>query len=200
MFRLLCPLAFLLLFLSLISLWVRGCSGRTFPFFLFFLLFLLFLILTHVTMFGIIPPVTAEWASSLLLDGWFGVVSGIRPFLDSVCSLFQGVSFVGVSLGVATFPRVPNATGTISGTFSSVPWGVSSHDWLSWHCWNCTIRAAIKPLMWTPLPLGMWGSSAGGSGGGGGPKSLDKWASFLSWMHGIISHCSTFSLHGHDAV
>ena len=59
------------------------------------------------------------------------MVSGIRPFLDGICSLFQGVSFVGVSLGVAAFPGVLNATGTIGGTFSGVLWGVASHDRLS---------------------------------------------------------------------
>ena len=59
------------------------------------------------------------------------MVSSVRPFLDGVCSLFRGVSFVGVSLGVATFPGVPNAMGTVSGTFSGVPWGVASHDQLS---------------------------------------------------------------------
>ena len=62
------------------------------------------------------------------LTGGSGVVSSVRPFLDGVCSLFQGVSFVGVSLGVATFPRVLNTTGTISSTFSGVPRGVTSHD------------------------------------------------------------------------
>ena len=59
------------------------------------------------------------------------MVSGVRPFLDGVCSLFQGVSFVGVSLGVATFPGVLNAMGTIGGTFSGMPRGVASHDRLS---------------------------------------------------------------------
>ena len=65
------------------------------------------------------------------LTGGSGVVSGVRPFLDGICSLFWGVSFVGVSLGVVTFPQVPNAVGIISGTFSGVPWGVASHDRLS---------------------------------------------------------------------
>ena len=46
------------------------------------------------------------------------MVSGVRSFLDGVCSLFWGVSFVGVSLGVAAFPGVPNTVGTIGGTFS----------------------------------------------------------------------------------
>ena len=55
-------------------------------------------------------------------------MSSVRPFLDGVCSLFRGVSFVGVSLGVAAFPGVLNAVGTIGGTFSSVPRGVASHD------------------------------------------------------------------------
>ena len=59
------------------------------------------------------------------------MVSGIRPFLDGVCLLFRGVSFVGVSLGVATFPGVLNAVGTIGGTFSGVPWGITSRDRLS---------------------------------------------------------------------
>ena len=59
------------------------------------------------------------------------MVSGIRPFLDNVCSLFWGVSFVGVSLGVAAFPGVLNTTGAIGGTFSGMPWGVTSHDRLS---------------------------------------------------------------------
>ena len=62
------------------------------------------------------------------LMGGSGVVSSVRPFLDNVCSLFRGVSFVGVSLGVATFPGVPNTMGTLSSTFSGMPWGVTSHD------------------------------------------------------------------------
>ena len=62
------------------------------------------------------------------LTGGSGVVSGIRPFLDGICSLFRGVIFVGVSLGVATFPGVPNVVGTISSTFFGVPWGVTSSD------------------------------------------------------------------------
>ena len=56
------------------------------------------------------------------------MVSGVRPFLDGVCSLFQGVSFVGVSLGVVAFPGVPNAMGTTGGTFSSMLRGVASCD------------------------------------------------------------------------
>ena len=71
----------------------------------------------------------SEPVCCFLTGGW-GVVSGVRPFLDGVCSLFQGVSFVGVSLGVAAFPGVPNTMGMISGTFSGVPWGVTSRDQL----------------------------------------------------------------------
>ena len=65
------------------------------------------------------------------LMGGSGVVSGVRPFLDGVCLLFWGVSFVGVSLGVAAFPGVPNAMGIIGSTFSGMPQGVASHDRLS---------------------------------------------------------------------
>ena len=43
------------------------------------------------------------------LTGGSGVMFSVRPFLDGVCSLFRGVSSVGVSLGVAAFPgcRMP---------------------------------------------------------------------------------------------
>ena len=89
-------------------------------------------------LFSLTSPCSESSPKSLLskpvhcfLMGGSGVVSGIRPFLDGVCSLFRGVSFVGVSLGVAAFPGVPNAMGTISGTFSGMPWGVASCDRLS---------------------------------------------------------------------
>ena len=86
-------------------------------------------------LFSLTLPCSESSPQSLLgepvhcfLTGGSGVVSGIRPFLDSVSSLFQGVSFVGVSLGVAAFPRVLNTVGAIGGTFSGVLWGVASHD------------------------------------------------------------------------
>ena len=86
-------------------------------------------------LFSLVSPCSESSPWSLLgepvycfLTGGSGVVSGVRPFMDGVCSLFQGVSFVGVSLGVATFPRVLNATEAIVGTFSGVPWGVTSRD------------------------------------------------------------------------
>ena len=101
------------------------CSSFSFFFFFFFL-------------FSLASPCSesspwlllSEPVCCFLTDG-SGVVSGIRPFLDGVCSLFRGVSFVGVSLGVAAFPGVLNTMGTISSTFSSMPWGVTSHDRLS---------------------------------------------------------------------
>ena len=84
-------------------------------------------------LFSLASPCSESSPRSLLsepvhcfLTGGSGVVSGVRPFLEGICSLFRGVS-----LGVATFPRVPNTMGTISGTFSGVPWGVASRDRLS---------------------------------------------------------------------
>ena len=82
-------------------------------------------------MFGVIPQSLLAKLVHCFLTGGSGVVSGVRPFLDGVCSLFRAVSFIEVSLGVATFPGVPNAAGTISGTFSGMLWGVTSHDRLS---------------------------------------------------------------------
>ena len=86
-------------------------------------------------LFSLTLPCSESSLQSLLgelvhcfLMGGSGVVSGIRPFLDSICSLFRGVSFVGVSLGVAAFPGVLNAVGAIGGTFSGMPWGVNSRD------------------------------------------------------------------------
>ena len=86
-------------------------------------------------LFSLALPCSESFPRSLLselvhcfLTGGSRVVSRVRPFLDGVCSLFQGVSFVGVSLGVATFPGVLNAMGTISGTFSGMLWGVPFRD------------------------------------------------------------------------
>ena len=86
-------------------------------------------------LFSLVSPCSESSPWSLLgepvhcfLMGGLGVMSGVRPFLDGICSLFQGVSFVGVSLGVAAFPEVPNAMGTIGSTFSGMLWGVASHD------------------------------------------------------------------------
>ena len=101
------------------------CSFFSFFFFFFFL-------------FSLVSPCLESSPRSLLgelvhcfLTGGSGVVSGVRSFLDGICSLFWGVSFVGVSLGVATFPGVLNAMGAIGGTFSGMPWGVASRDRLS---------------------------------------------------------------------
>ena len=101
------------------------CSFFSF-FFFFFLLF------------SLMSPCSESSPRSLpgepvhfFLTGGSGVVSSIRPFLDGICLLFWGVSFVGVSLGVAAFPGVLNAMGAIDGTFSGMPWGVASHDQLS---------------------------------------------------------------------
>ena len=82
-------------------------------------------------MLGIIPRSLLGEPVHCFLTGGSGVVSGVRSFLGGVCSLFWGVSFEGVSLGVAAFPGVLNAMGAIGSTFSGVPWGVTSHDRLS---------------------------------------------------------------------
>ena len=82
-------------------------------------------------MLRIIPQSLLGEPVHCFLTGGSEVVSGVRSFLDGVCSLFHGVSFVGVSLGVAAFPGVLNTVGTIGGTFSGVPGGVASHDRLS---------------------------------------------------------------------
>ena len=95
-------------------------------FFFFFFLFLLASLCSESS-----PQSLLGEPVHCFLTGGSGVVSGIRPFLDGISSLFQGVSFVEVSLGVAAFPRVLNAMGAIGSTFSSMPWGVASHDQLS---------------------------------------------------------------------
>ena len=180
MFPLLCPLAFLLLFpQSHRPPSRRAAVAALFSFFSFpssFFFFFLFSLASPCS--ESFPQLLLGEPVWLLLDG-SGVVSSIRPFLDGVCSLFWGVSFVGVSLGVATFPGVLNTAGAHRWHLLWCAMGVSPL------VTDCHDIAGIAPseqpsnlLMWASLPLGMWASSARGSGGGGRSQVL-RWMSLL---------------------
>ena len=91
-----CPLAFFLLLFSLFSLRVSGHGGLTLG--LFLLPFLLFLALVCLAMVGFTPSITAGGAGPCFLTGSSADLSGMRIFLDSICSPFLGVSFTGVPL------------------------------------------------------------------------------------------------------
>ena len=67
--------------------------------------FLFFLIFAHVAMFGIIPPVAAERAGSLLLDGWLGGSVRRKALLGRRLLALPGSFFCRSFFGSCRLPR-----------------------------------------------------------------------------------------------